>query len=120
MFEPLDKYEFFLRDPQFQFGVELQILQHFRDTNTQQVQRHFVELKTHDEPVKPGINATSYPHTLICRESAQSILQQLWDLGYRPKNGESSLAHVDALKYHLEDMRHLAFGTPPVGPRVAP
>jgi hypothetical protein len=40
--------------------------------------------------------------------SGQSLFQALWDASYRPNNGESSMAHVDALKYHLEDMRKLA------------
>ena len=41
--------------------------------------------------------------------TAQSLFDALWEAGYRPHNGESSQAHVDALKYHLEDMRRLAF-----------
>ena len=40
---------------------------------------------------------------------AQNLLQELWRAGYRPNNGESTIAHVEALKYHLEDMRKLAF-----------
>lgn len=42
-------------------------------------------------------------------DGAQAILQALWNAGYRPNNGESTKAHVDALKYHLEDMRKLVF-----------
>lgn len=49
------------------------------------------------------------PSMRIDTENAQGIFQQLWDRGYRPKNGESSMAHVEAMKYHLEDMRKLAF-----------
>jgi len=40
---------------------------------------------------------------------AQRLLQALWDAGLRPNNGESSVAHVEAMKYHLEDMRKLVF-----------
>jgi hypothetical protein len=40
--------------------------------------------------------------------AAQSLFQSLWDAGFRPNNGESSLAHVNALRAHLEDMRSLA------------
>ena len=42
-------------------------------------------------------------------DCGQSLFQALWDAGYRPKNGETSIAHVEALKYHLEDMRKLVF-----------
>lgn len=49
------------------------------------------------------------PTMRIDTENAQGIFQKLWDMGFRPKNGESSMAHVEAMKYHLEDMRKLAF-----------
>jgi hypothetical protein len=39
---------------------------------------------------------------------AQALMNALWDAGLRPANGESSMAHVDAMKAHLEDMRALA------------
>lgn len=39
----------------------------------------------------------------------QSLFQALWDVGYRPNQGEGSDAHTEALKYHLEDMRKLVF-----------
>jgi hypothetical protein len=41
-------------------------------------------------------------------EDAQQLMNALWDAGLRPANGESSKAHVDALKAHLEDMRKIA------------
>ena len=42
-------------------------------------------------------------------DAAQSLFDALWKVGFRPHNGESSQAHVEALKYHLEDMRKLVF-----------
>lgn len=42
-------------------------------------------------------------------ELAQQLMDGLWRVGVRPRNGESSMAHVDAMKYHLEDMRRLVF-----------
>lgn len=41
--------------------------------------------------------------------AGQSLFDALWKAGFRPHNGESSVAHVDALKNHLEDMRTLVF-----------
>lgn len=50
------------------------------------------------------------PHPLqLMDDEAQSLLQALWNAGYRPNNGESTIAHVESLKYHLEDMRKLVF-----------
>ena len=42
-------------------------------------------------------------------DSGQSLFDALWSVGYRPHSGESSSAHVEAMKYHLEDMRKLVF-----------
>lgn len=49
------------------------------------------------------------PAVALSPEEAQILFQALWDAGLRPNNGESSMAHVDAMKYHLEDMRKLVF-----------
>lgn len=64
---------------------------------------HTVERKTYERHAyitDPGLHFTD--------EAAQQLFDELWRVGLRPRNGESSLAHVDALKYHLEDMRRLA------------
>jgi hypothetical protein len=50
-----------------------------------------------------------FEQTSLSSEAGQSLFDALWKCGYRPNKGESSLAHVDALKYHLEDMRKLVF-----------
>jgi hypothetical protein len=43
-------------------------------------------------------------------QEAQSLMDGLWEAGVRPRDGAGSLAHVDAQKAHLEDMRRLVFG----------
>jgi hypothetical protein len=45
----------------------------------------------------------------ISGETAQRLLQALWDAGLRPNKGEGSAGHVAAIERHLEDMRRLAF-----------
>lgn len=51
-----------------------------------------------------------HPPTMELSEGeAQGLIDALWQAGYRPNNGESSLQHIEALKHHLEDMRKLAF-----------
>ena len=39
----------------------------------------------------------------------QSLFDALWEVGFRPNGGESSVAHVQAMKDHLADMRRLVF-----------
>ena len=40
------------------------------------------------------------------------LMDQLWNLGYRPKNVDEKFRdhEIEAIKYHLEDMRKLTFG----------
>jgi hypothetical protein len=42
-------------------------------------------------------------------DSAQKLMNALWEAGLRPKDGAGSLAHVEATKAHLEDLRKLVF-----------
>lgn len=62
------------------------------------------------EEVKDGM---PWPEFLLLPDGfsqyGQSLFQALWDVGFRPHNGESSVAHVQAMKDHLEDMRRLVF-----------
>lgn len=53
------------------------------------------------------------PFVRFTEQQAQQLMEGLWRAGFRPNNGESSVAHVDAMKYHLEDMRRLVFKAPP-------
>ncbi len=39
----------------------------------------------------------------------QALFNQLWHLGFRPKDGTGSSGHVGSIERHLEDMRALAF-----------
>ena len=49
------------------------------------------------------------PPLVLAEEDAQNLLQELWNAGIRPNNGEGTTAQVAALKSHLEDMRSLVF-----------
>ena len=60
------------------------------------------------EPYEQGMYIAE-PSLKMPEDLAQKLLQALWETGLRPNNGESSLAHVEAMKYHLEDMRRLVF-----------
>lgn len=45
----------------------------------------------------------------------QSLFDALWQAGFRPNGGEATVAHVAAIKAHLEDMRRLVFESKPSG-----
>lgn len=60
-------------------------------------------------PVEPGQLVEHGPTMRLTRDEAQQILDGLWHAGFRPRDGAGSLAHVDAQKAHLEDMRRLVF-----------
>lgn len=49
------------------------------------------------------------PTFTLSDEETQGLFNQLWQLGFRPKDGTGNSGHVEALKYHLEDMRKLVF-----------
>ncbi len=42
-------------------------------------------------------------------ESAQSLIDELWNVGFRPTQGKQSEGQVDAIGSHLKDMRAIAF-----------
>ncbi len=49
------------------------------------------------------------PSFTLEREEVQALFDQLWQQGYRPKDGTGNSGHVAAIQYHLEDMRKLVF-----------
>lgn len=53
------------------------------------------------------------PSMRLSRESAQSLMDALWDAGVKPSGGEGHTAHIRALNAHLEDMRTLVFKSAP-------
>lgn len=64
------------------------------------------------KPVEPGTMVEG-PTLRITEAEAQQIMDGLWRIGIRPRDGAGSLAHVDAQKAHLEDMRRLVFDRSP-------
>lgn len=39
----------------------------------------------------------------------QSLVDQAWDMGIRPRFAQETTPEVNAVKYHLEDMRRIVF-----------
>jgi hypothetical protein len=63
------------------------------------------------EPWEPGtvVLRSDSSGLQLTRDDAQQLLNELWRVGMRPRDGAGSLAHVDAQRAHLEDMRRLVF-----------
>lgn len=45
----------------------------------------------------------------LSKESAQSLMDALWDAGVKPSGGEGHTAHIRALNDHLDSMKKIAF-----------
>lgn len=45
----------------------------------------------------------------ITEPEAQEIMDRLWQIGIRPRQGEGAIAHVGALREHLKDLQHIIF-----------
>jgi len=43
------------------------------------------------------------------QEEVQLLMDDLWRCGVRPSSGIGSVGQLEAVKYHLEDMRKLVF-----------
>lgn len=61
-------------------------------------------------PYDDSVVVMSTPHLMHLRDDeAQNLMDALWNVGIRPAQGSGTGAHVEAMKYHLEDMRRLVF-----------
>lgn len=52
------------------------------------------------------------PSMSIDIQTAQQLIDQLWNCGLRPTEGAGSAGSLAATERHLEDMRKLVFETP--------
>lgn len=95
----LNRFSWFARDDITRDGVSLYA---FNEARTEHLTTVFAVNKR-----EPGDYVEPSMH--LSREEAQQLLNELWAVGYRPRDGAGSLAHVDAQKAHLEDMRRLVF-----------
>lgn len=47
----------------------------------------------------------SEPAFILRYEQAKDLMDSLWDAGIRPEQAKGSAGQLEAVKYHLEDMR---------------
>lgn len=68
----------------------------------------------------PAEGAAAPPTFALDMDTAQGVMNQLWSMGLRPRDGAGSLAHVDAMKDHLDDLRRIAFARKKVPVKAGP
>lgn len=65
------------------------------------------------KPVTEADRDTAWEPSIILpyrdKSFLQSLVDQAWDLGIRPRYARETTFEVNAIKYHLEDMRNLIF-----------
>jgi len=69
--------------------------------------KDFIALPLTLEEYKEGVEVTQT--VAFSKEELQEFFNELWKLGFRPNDGTGNSGHVEAIKYHLEDMRKIAF-----------
>ena len=59
--------------------------------------------------LEPGSFISTEPPIMLKEQEAQELMDQLYAIGIRPAGARGSLGQLDAVKYHLEDLRKLVF-----------
>lgn len=49
------------------------------------------------------------PTLRLLGDEAQQLMNELWRIGIRPRDGNGTQAHTDGLQAHLSDLRAIAF-----------
>jgi glycine cleavage system aminomethyltransferase T len=57
--------------------------------------------------IDPG--SLIHPTLRLPLDAAQRLMDELWQAGVKPSQSIGSTGQVEAIKYHLEDMRKLVF-----------
>lgn len=95
------------REPWGRDAISIRIAQTRATKNIEQI---FFAQPIEFKLLTPEEEGTIQPPTLpISFESAQQLMDELWQIGIRPTNGAGSVGQLAATEKHLEDMRVLAF-----------
>lgn len=95
------KYQFFVERSIFQRGIKLHMAEISGKTMAAAYSITFKE-------VEQG-SARETPLLDLREEDAQQLMDELYHAGVRPSQAAGSAGQIDAVKYHLEDMRRLVF-----------
>ena len=70
--------------------------------------RYILTTEFTQKELEPGYMIDA-PTLRLAGDEAQQIMNELWRIGIRPKNGTGAVAHTEALEGHLADLRKIAF-----------
>ena len=71
--------------------------------------RKLVRFEQTLEPIEGGCYIGSDAGIFLAGDEAQQLMNELWRVGLRPKNGAGAVAHTESLQAHLDDLRTVAF-----------
>ncbi len=74
----------------------------------------FAETATLRTVTENEVGTHTPPFLRLNEDAAQQLIDELWRVGFRPKEGTGSAGSLAATERHLEDMRALVFKTPPI------
>lgn len=61
------------------------------------------------QKIEPAPAAAINPSLDLRRHEAQQLMNELWRIGLRPRDGRGAPADVDHLEKHIDDLRKIAF-----------
>jgi hypothetical protein len=93
------KTRYFLQSADYGQGVEVRICQvnHDSDIVAEALPLAFAEFKNGSMWREPVMT--------MDKDAAQNLLDELWQLGYRPERGNITTGQIAATEKHLNDMR---------------
>lgn len=100
------------RDPWDPFGM-IRIMIGGRDEGGRIIRMEPVTFRAFPEDEAIAYAEERSAGLTIQKETAQSLMDQLWNLGIRPTEGHGSTGQLAATEAHLADMRALVFKSVP-------
>ena len=97
------KARFYLQTANYGRGIDMRLVS-LRNSGEVEAEAQPAMFKMVEEG-----GAWNAPFMTIGKDEAQSLIDELWHLGFRPERGQMSVGQVAATEKHLEDMRQLVF-----------
>lgn len=95
-----------VREPWARETVSIRMFHHYESDTRSQIS----VLKIVPKPLSEEDAVREIEPTLRLRpEEAQSLMDELWNVGIRPAAAAGSAGQLSAVQAHLEDMRRLVF-----------
>lgn len=97
MIDPIDEFRIFARDT-FEWDIGVDIFIFNRD-------KILSEVKFEEFPIATMPRSNFFMN----KENTQRLMDQLWNMGYRPSGIKNKDITMNAMDKHIEDLRRIAF-----------